>query len=107
MLQGSAIIWVRDVNNRAFWVWFFLPNKKQFRTRIKGNTLEQGRVGRPSSDTPRSPADSLRSAGNPTLRRDHCSMRPFCFLVNVNQLAQETGGACVLVDRGLKYTGIY
>lgn len=28
-------------------------------------------------------------------------------LVNVKQFAQETGGACVFMDRGLKYTGIY
>lgn len=31
----------------------------------------------------------------------------FLLLVNVKQFAQETGGVCVLVDRGLKYTGIY
>lgn len=31
----------------------------------------------------------------------------FCFFVNANQLAQETGGVYVVVDRGLKYTGIY
>lgn len=31
----------------------------------------------------------------------------FFLLVNVKQFAQETGGACVVMDRGLKYTGIY
>lgn len=31
----------------------------------------------------------------------------FCFFVNANQLAQEIGGVYVVVDRGLKYTGIY
>lgn len=46
-------------------------------------------------------------AEKPTPSTDHCFTGPFCFLVNVKQLAQETGGACILVDRGLKYTGIY
>lgn len=51
------------------------------------------------------PSGLLRSQHR--ARPDHCFMGPFCFLVNVKQLAQETGGACILMDRGLKYTGIY
>lgn len=110
MLLGSGIIWVQDVNI-PFWGFVFgkLAEEWPEEQGSKGTLLSRQRGWEKPRDGVFAtvPADPLRSAEKPTPSTDHCFKGPFCFLVNVKQLAQETGGACILVDRGLKYTGIY
>lgn len=79
------------------------------RTRIKGTSVEEGRGEEAlwNSLCHCQASEASLGSGKPTTGQDHCFMGPSFFFVNVNQLAQEIGGVYVVVDRGLKYTGIY